>query len=194
MSNKYFVDGTKCLTAFIDNEPKSRGDLFALNPFNSICGITLAAEDCYPLKCLVESMHNEIWTSLAGIVTTICGQDISTEEDLAGLEIFNEPSDFEKLADFVMLETPIIKAFNDWLDGAPQGEDWDHGDVSVDGYKAAFEFFEERRKISDALGIKITEGRHPGDNTQVAELEISTEEANKRAKYSGFDIVFKDIT
>lgn len=193
MSDEYFVDGSRCLTAFIEKAPETRGDLFAIETFGSISDITLAAEDCYPLRCEIESMHNELWASLAGIVTAICGQAISTEEELASLENYGDPFDFEKLADFVMLEKPIVNAFNDWLSAAPHGEDWEHGDVSVDGYRAAFEFFEEEPKISDTLGIEIIEGRRPGDNTQVAELTISTDEANKRSKEAGFDIVFKDI-
>jgi|GEM_PF-2386481 len=194
MPDEFFVDSSRCLTAFVSEAPKTRGDLFALEPFDSISEIIFAAEDCYPLKCHVESMHGEIWTSLATIVTDICDQDISTEEELAGLENFGEPSDFEKLVDLVMLEGPIVSAFNNWLEAVPQGEDWEHGDVSVDGYRAAFEFFEEEPEISDTLGIEIIEGRHPGDNTQVAELAVSTDEANKRAKDAGLDIVFKDIT
>ena len=66
--------------------------------------------------------------------------------------------------------------------------------MSVDGYRAAFEFFEEEPEISDTLGIEIIEGRRPGDNTQVAELGISTDEVNKRAQEAGLDIVFKDIS
>jgi len=194
MSDEYFVDGSRCLTAFIEKPPETRGDLFAIETFHSIIDVIFAAEDCYPLRCKVESMHYDLWASLAGIVTDICDQDISSEEELASLENYGDPSDFEKLADFVMLEKPIVKAFNEWLSAAPDGEDWEHGDVSVDGYRAAFEFFEEEPEISDTLGIEIIEGRHPGDNTQVAELSISTAEANKRAKAAGFDIVFKDIS
>lgn len=92
------------------------------------------------------------------------------------------------------LDGPIISAFNSWLASTPETEDWEHGDVSVDGYRAAFEFFEEEPEISDTLGIEIIEGRRPGDNTQVAELGISTDEVNKRAQEAGLDIVFKDIS
>ncbi len=70
---------------------------------------------------------------------------------------------------------------------------WEHGDASVDGYRAAFDFFEEEPETSETLGIEIIEGRHPGDNTQVAELGISTTEANKRAQEAGLAIVFQDI-
>lgn len=93
----------------------------------------------------------------------------------------------------MILEAPIIRAFNKWLEATPQGEDWEHGDASVDGYRAAFDFFEGKPEISDALGIEIIEGRHPGDNTQVAELGTSTAEANKRAQEAGVDIVFQNI-
>jgi hypothetical protein len=193
MPDVFYVDSDQCLTASLDAPPDTRGGLFALEPFASISDVVESAEQCYPLRDHIENVHSELWNNLASIVTDICSQDITTEQELADLQNFGEPSDFEKLTDFLILEDPIIRLFNDWLASEPDGEDWEHGDETVDGYRSAFVFFEENREISETLGIKIIEGRRPGDNTQVAELSVSIVEANKRAQAAGLDIVMQDI-
>jgi len=193
MPDVFYVDSTQCLTASLDAPPDTRGELFALEPFTSIGDVVESAEQCYPLRGHIENVHSELWDSLASIVTDICSQDIAMEKELVGLQNFGEPADFEKLMDFVMLEDPIIRLFNDWLASEPDGEDWEHGDETVDGYRSAFLFFEENRDIADSIGIKIIEGRRPGDNTQVAELGVSIIEANKRAQAANLDIVIQNI-
>ena len=193
MPDVFYVDSSRCLTASLDTPPTSKGGLFALRPFASIADIIEAAEECYPLKWHIESVHYDIWSSMAEFVTDICGQDITTKQEFADLKDFGEPKDFEKLAELVLLDELIVSSFNGWLASEPDGEDWEHGDETVDGYRSAFVFFEENRDIAETLGIKIVEGRRPGDNTQVAELRILISEANTKAQAAGLDIIMQDI-
>ena len=193
MAEVFYVDGAQCLTAFLNTPPDSKGDLFALDTFSSIGDAVEAAEQCYPLRWHLESFHAEIWESLASIVTDVCSQDVAVEQELVGLKDYTGPADFEKLTDFVMIEDSIVRSLNDWLASEPGGEDWEHGDETVDGYRSAFVFFEENKDIADSIGIKIIEGRRPGDNTQVAELGVSIIEANKRAQAAKLDIVIQNI-
>jgi hypothetical protein len=79
--NIFYVDSTRCLTALLNEPPKSRSNLFDLEPFASIADAVEAAELCYPLRWQIESLYSEIWDSLAAIVTDICGQDIAMEKN-----------------------------------------------------------------------------------------------------------------
>lgn len=83
-------------------------------------------------------------------------------------------------------ESAIVDLFNAWAKEEFEGA----GNHQY--YHTAFRFFEEMgRPVTQELGVAIIEGRHPGDNTQVAELKTPISEANMRARKLGIDVNFE---
>lgn len=84
-----------------------------------------------------------------------------------------------------------IETINAWLDGEPSELDLEQADLygsSGQGY--ALRFFQAEPETTEAFGIKIIEGEHPGSSYYAAELHMDIAEANALAEAKGIPIRF----
>jgi hypothetical protein len=85
----------------------------------------------------------------------------------------------------------LIQDAAKWVSGPPDDYDWEAATFSGNtGEGWALNYFRDEFPYCDELDIAIIEGECPGSSYYAAELQISVEDANERAKALGIPIRF----
>ncbi len=87
----------------------------------------------------------------------------------------------------------IQTKFDNWLDADFPYDEIVYANSPCDGYSAAYAWFVTEDALCEKLSIDLIEGYHPGDDSQVAELMMSVDEANKICHQEDLGISFKQI-
>jgi len=196
--NVFYITAENVIVSDLLNVKRSRGDV-------------LGIKECLTIRCIVDESYNgevseALWvlhSSAYEKTKNELEQDLATSRNLGHQEdieaCLNELQYLENFENYpgvdnlsevgeasATFESNLVDLFNTWL------EEKFVGAGNYHSYHTAFQFFEQMgRSVTQELGIEIIEGRHPGDDTQVAELKVSVDEANMRAREHGIGIVFE---
>ncbi|WP_170509563.1 hypothetical protein [Ruegeria arenilitoris] len=173
------------LTLYVDKETgqiasdkpreiKTRSELFDLGRFDSLEDAIDEASLCDPLRILLEQLDDDLWFDLEQDTTR---ERADRSRILSEREDFVEPVDILKTLAVVGNKQGVLSMINSWLEDGPDAEDWDYGSNIGNPFLGAFRLLSSNG-IPDGLNIDLVEGFYPGDNTQVAVLRMSPEQAN----------------